>query len=128
MREFYSITELTREFDITTRTLRFYEDQGLIQPLRRGRTRLFHPSDRQLLRQILGAKRLGFSLAEIRDLVAMTAEVPGETDKIRALLRRIGATRDLLRQKRRDLEDVLDDLDHAEEACVERLVELGVST
>ena len=128
MREFYSITELTREFGITTRTLRFYEDEGLIQPLRRGRTRLFRSSDRQLLRQILRAKRLGFSLADIRDPVAMTAEVPGETERIRSLLRRIGETRDLLRQKRRDLEEALDDLDGAEEACVERLVELGVTT
>ena len=128
MREFYSITELTREFAITTRTLRFYEDEGLIQPLRRGRTRLFRPSDRQLLRQILRAKRLGFSLAEIRGLVAMTAEPPGETEPIRSMLRRIAETRDLLRQKRRDLEEALDDLDGAEEACVERLVELGVTT
>ena len=53
MREYYSITELTREFDISTRTLRFYEDEGLIQPVRRGRTRLFRPSDRHLIRQIM---------------------------------------------------------------------------
>jgi hypothetical protein len=44
MRDYYSITELTREFDISTRTLRFYEDEGLIHPIRRGRTRLFRPS------------------------------------------------------------------------------------
>ena len=48
MREYYTITELTREFDISTRTLRFYEDEGLIAPVRRGRTRLFRPSDRHL--------------------------------------------------------------------------------
>ena len=69
MREYYSITELTREFDISTRTLRFYEDEGLIHPIRRGRTRLFRPSDRQLARQILRRKRLGFSIAEIREII-----------------------------------------------------------
>ncbi|MGN6585075.1 MAG: MerR family transcriptional regulator, partial [Rhizobiaceae bacterium] len=56
MREYYSITELTREFGISTRTLRFYEDEGLIKPVRRGRTRLFRSSDRQLVRQILRGK------------------------------------------------------------------------
>ena len=53
MREYYTITELTREFQVSTRTLRFYEDEGLIQPVRRGRTRLFRPADRHLLKQIL---------------------------------------------------------------------------
>ncbi len=53
MREYYTITELTREFDVSTRTLRFYEDEGLVHPVRRGRTRLFRPSDRHLIRQIM---------------------------------------------------------------------------
>ena len=52
MHDFYTITELTKEFGVSTRTLRFYEDEGLIHPLRRGRTRLFRQSDRQLLRNI----------------------------------------------------------------------------
>src|SRR5690606_16507275 len=78
MREYYTITELTREFDISTRTLRFYEDEGLIAPVRRGRTRLFRPSDRQLIRQILRGKRLGFAIAEIREIVQMYKEPPGE--------------------------------------------------
>ena len=60
MREYYSITELTREFDISTRTLRFYEDEGLIQPVRRGRTRLFRPSDRHLVKQIMRGKDSAF--------------------------------------------------------------------
>ena len=71
MREYYSITELTREFDISTRTLRFYEDEGLIQPVRRGRTRLFRPSDRHSIRQIMRGKRLGFSINEIREIIQM---------------------------------------------------------
>src|SRR5688500_4263000 len=128
MREFYSITELTREFDISTRTLRFYEDEGLIQPVRRGRTRLFRPSDRHLIRQIMRGKRLGFSISEIREIVQMYKEPPGEVGQLKLMIRRIDEKRENLRQKRRDLEETLAELDLAEEACVERLAELGVNT
>ena len=128
MREYYSITELTREFDISTRTLRFYEDEGLIQPVRRGRTRLFRPSDRQLIRQIMRGKRLGFSINEIREIIQMYREPPGEVGQLKLMIRRIEEKREDLRQKRRDLEETLTELDHAEEACVERLAELGVNT
>jgi len=128
MREYYSITELTREFDISTRTLRFYEDEGLIKPVRRGRTRLFRSSDRQLVRQILRGKRLGFSIAEIREIIQMYKEPPGEAGQLRLMIRRIEEKRENLRQKRRDLEETLAELDLAEDACVERLAELGVKT
>ncbi|MEX0345791.1 MAG: MerR family DNA-binding transcriptional regulator [Rhizobiaceae bacterium] len=128
MREYYTITELTREFGISTRTLRFYEDEGLIAPVRRGRTRLFRPSDRHLVRQILRGKRLGFSIAEIREIIKMYSEPPGEAGQLQAIIATIEEKRGELRQKRRDLEETLDELDQAEEACVERLAELGVNT
>ncbi|MBS3647264.1 MerR family DNA-binding transcriptional regulator [Pseudaminobacter sp. 19-2017] len=128
MREYYSITELTREFDISTRTLRFYEDEGLIHPARRGRTRLFRPSDRHLVRLILRGKRLGFSIAEIREIIQMYKEPPGEVGQLKLLIARINEKKEDLRQKRRDLEETLAELDQAEESCVERLAELGVST
>src|SRR5690606_3709581 len=111
-----------------TRTLRFYEDEGLIHPVRRGRTRLFRPSDRHLIRQILRGRRLGFSIAEIREIIQMYREPPGEVGQLNLMIKRIEERRQELRQKRRDLEDTLAELDQAEEACVERLVELGVST
>lgn len=128
VREYYTITELTREFDVSTRTLRFYEDEGLIHPVRRGRTRLFRPSDRHLLRQILRGKRLGFSINEIREIVQMYREPPGEVGQLKLMIRRIEEKRDGLRQKRRDLEETLNELDTAEDACLERLAELGVKT
>ena len=128
MREYYTITELTREFDISTRTLRFYEDEGLVAPVRRGRTRLFRPSDRHLIRQILRGKRLGFAIAEIREIIQMYKEPPGEVGQLKLMIKRIEEKRDSLRQKRRDLEETLAELDQAEESCVERRVELGVST
>jgi DNA-binding transcriptional MerR regulator len=128
MREYYSITELTREFGISTRTLRFYEDEGLVQPVRRGRTRLFRPSDRHLIRQILRGKRLGFAISEIREIIQMYKEPPGEVGQLNLMIKRIEEKREELRQKRRDLEDTLAELDQAEESCVERLAELGVNT
>ena len=61
----YSISELAREFDVTTRTIRFYEDEGLLNPERRGQTRIYSPRDRVLLKLILRGKRLGLSLIHI---------------------------------------------------------------
>lgn len=126
MREYYSITELTREFGVSTRTLRFYEDEGLIHPLRRGRTRLFRPSDRHLLKQILRGKRLGFSIAEIHEIIQMYREPPGEAGQLRLLIKRIEEKRELLRQKRRDIDETLSELDQVDEACIGRMAELGV--
>jgi DNA-binding transcriptional MerR regulator len=124
MRDFYTITELTREFGVSTRTLRFYEDEGLIKPARRGRTRLFRPADRVLLR----AKRLGFSISEIREIIEMYKEPPGEAGQLKLLIEMIEEKRADLRQKRRDIDETLGEFDRVEEECVERLAELGVKT
>lgn len=126
MRDYYTITELTHEFDISTRTLRFYEDEGLIKPARRGRTRLFRPSDRRLLKQILRGKRLGFSIAEIREVIQMYREPPGEAGQLRLLIQRVEEKRQELHQKRQDIDDTLSELDQVEEACISRMAELGV--
>jgi DNA-binding transcriptional MerR regulator len=128
VREYYTITELTREFGISTRTLRFYEDEGLIAPVRRGRTRLFRPADRHLVKQILRGKRLGFSIAEIHEIIQMYREPPGETGQLKLLMKRVEEKRADLRQKRRDIEETLGELDQIEESCIERLAELGVNT
>jgi DNA-binding transcriptional MerR regulator len=128
IREYYTITELTREFEISTRTIRFYEDEGLIRPLRRGRTRLFRPSDRHLLKQILRGKRLGFSIAEISEIVNMYKEQPGESGQLRLMMARVEEKRASLRQKRKDIEETLAELDAVDEMCIERLAELGVNT
>lgn len=125
-RDFYTITELTREFGVSTRTIRFYEDEGLIHPVRRGRTRLFRPAERRLLSFILRGKRLGFSIAEIREIMLMYKEPPGEAGQLRLLMARVSEKRDELAQKRRDIEETLSELDSVEEASLARLAELGV--
>jgi len=126
--KFYSITELTREFGVSTRTLRFYEDEGLIHPERRGRTRLFRQADRRLIAEILRGRRIGFTIAEIREIIQVYREPPGEVGQLKLLMKRIEEKRDELRQKRKDIEDTLTELDHVEEACIGRLAEIGVGS
>jgi len=126
--KFYSITELTREFGVSTRTLRFYEDEGLINPERRGRTRLFRPADRRLIQEILRGRRIGFTIAEIRDIIRVYKDPPGEVGQLEMLMNKVNEKREELRQKRRDIEETLAELDNVEEACLTRLAEIGVGT
>jgi DNA-binding transcriptional MerR regulator len=126
--KYYSITELTREFGVSTRTLRFYEDEGLIHPERRGRTRLFRPADRRLIQEILRGRRIGFTIAEIREIIQVYKDPPGEAVQLHLMMRRVEEKREDLRRKRRDIEETLAELDNVEEACLTRLAEIGVST
>ncbi|PYB75140.1 MULTISPECIES: MerR family transcriptional regulator [Rhizobium] len=128
MKKYYSITELTREFGVSTRTLRFYEDEGLIHPERRGRTRLYRAADRRLLQEILRGRRIGFTINEIREIVHVYKEPPGEIGQLKLMMKKIDEKREDLRQKRRDIDETLTELDQAEEACLTRLVEIGVGT
>ncbi len=128
MDKFYTITELTREFGVSTRTLRFYEDEGLINPERRGRTRLFRPADRRLIQEILRGRRIGFTIAEIREIIKVYKDPPGEVGQLEMLMAKVSEKRDDLRQKRRDIEETLAELDNVEEACLTRLAEIGVGT
>ncbi len=128
MRKYYTITELTREFGVSTRTLRFYEDEGLIQPERRGRTRLFKASDRHLIKEILRGRRLGFTIAEIREIIEMYKGPPGEIGQLELMMTRVAEKRDQLHQKMKDINDTLAELDNVDEACLARLAELRVGT
>jgi len=126
--KFYSITEMTREFDISTRTLRFYEDEGLIHPERRGRTRLYRTADRHLIAQILRGRRIGFTIAEIREIIKVYNEPPGEAGQLKLLIKKVEEKRDGLRQRRKDIDETIGELDNIEESCLNRLAEIGVST
>ena len=128
MDKFYTITELTREFGVSTRTLRFYEDEGLINPERRGRTRLFRPADRRLIQEILRGRRIGFTIAEIREIIQVYNEPPGEVGQLKLLMKKVEEKRDSLRQKRKDIDETIGELDSIEEACLNRMAEIGVTT
>ncbi|EFO29268.1 MerR family transcriptional regulator [Roseibium sp. TrichSKD4] len=125
MQRLYTITQLTQEFDITTRTLRFYEAQGMLTPQRRGRQRLYRPADRTRLKLILRGKRLGFSLAEISEMIEMYGTAPGEEGQLRLLMQKIANRRAELVEKQRDIELTLAELEEVEEGARARMAEIG---
>ncbi|KGD63034.1 transcriptional regulator [Alcanivorax jadensis T9] len=120
----YSIGELAREFDVTTRTIRFYEDQGLVAPERRGQTRVYTPADRVTLKLILRGKRLGFSLAESRELIGMYQPQSDNRSQLLALQEKIHQRRVQLDQQLRDIQLLHQELDNAEQRCLESLNQL----
>jgi DNA-binding transcriptional MerR regulator len=100
----FTITELAAEFDITSRTIRFYEDMGLLQPSRAGRNRVYTQRDRTRLKLTLRGKRLGLSLQEIKQLVGMYDDESDAAPQLKAFL-------EILQQHRRQLEQQLDDIE-----------------
>ncbi|MGH3330181.1 MAG: MerR family transcriptional regulator [Nocardioidaceae bacterium] len=120
----WSIAEVSEEYGVTLRTIRHYEDVGLLSPERRGTTRVFHHRDRIRLELILRGKRLGFSLDEISKIVNMYDEQPGEAGQLGYLLEQIQVRRRELEQRRRDIEETLDELDRVERRCHEDLARL----
>ena len=123
--ERFSIGDLAREFAVTTRTIRYYEDEGLVAPERNGQTRIYSPRDRVRLRLILRGKRLGFSLADIREILDMYESDPGEAGQLRHLMARIAGRRAVLRRQRADIDQTLADMDAIEARCAQRLDALG---
>ncbi len=110
----YTIGELARDFDVTTRTIRFYEDQGLLSPKRRGQTRIYSPADRTTLKLILRGKRLGFSLAESRELIFMYRPARDNREQLDALIGKIAEKRAQLEQQLTDIRILQGELDDAE--------------
>ncbi|OKH87910.1 MerR family DNA-binding transcriptional regulator [Thalassospira sp. TSL5-1] len=121
MTDSFSITDLAREFDVTTRTIRFYEDQGLIAPERQGQTRIYGQRDRVRLRLIMRGKRLGFALKEIRDLLDLYETDRSEITQLTTLIDKIDERRDTLRKQRADIDATLEELDMLEENCQQEL-------
>ena len=115
--ETWSIAELAAEYDVTLRTIRFYEDRGLLTPERRGTLRVYHPRDKVRLGLILRGKRLGFSLDEIATIVDMYDAEPGEEGQLVYLLDQITHRRTELEQRRLDIEETLQDLAEVEARC-----------
>lgn len=118
----YSIAELAREFGLTPRAIRYYEDQGLIAPARAGVQRVYTKRDRTRLKLTLRGKRLGLSLAEIRELIDMY-DTATETSQLERLLEVLAARRARLEQQREDIEAVLAEVDAIERQCHSLLAE-----
>ena len=106
----FSISELAREFDITPRAIRFYEDQGLLAPKRDGQRRIYSPRDRTRLKLTLRGKRLGLSLSEIRDLIDMYEPGRDERPQLKRFLSVLEAHKESLQQQRADIEAQLSEI------------------
>ena len=117
----YSISQLSKEFDVTTRSIRHYEDIGLLSPTRRGQTRIYSQADRTRLRLILRGKRLGLSLEDSREIIDMYE--PGKTniDQLKKLIDAIQQQRSKLNQQLDDIGKLLKDLNRAEADCIDAL-------
>lgn len=117
----FTITDLSAEFSITPRTIRFWEDHGLIAPVRAGGKRVYSRRDRTRLKLALRGKRLGFSLAEIKDLINMYDADRDDRQQLTTLLGALSMRRQALEQQREDIEAVLAELVKFEGVCRQAL-------
>ena len=124
--ERYSIRDLSDEFDITPRALRFYEDKGLIAPERKGLQRIYNRRDKARISLILRGKRLGFSLAEIRDWLDLYELQDGQVAQAQRLLDASHGRMDALVQQREDIEDTIRELQEQMDIVRTWLSERGI--
>jgi DNA-binding transcriptional MerR regulator len=123
MSETYGIAELAREFEVTTRTIRFYEDKGLLSPGRQGQRRVYASRDQVRLRLIMRGKRLGFSLDEIRELVDLYDVDPSEVTQLKHFLEKIRERKSALVLQQADIAETLEEIGRIESQCSSMLSE-----
>ena len=120
----YSISELAKEFSVTTRTIRHYEELQLLLPERQGQKRIYSLADRTKLKLIVRGKRIGLSLQESGELIHMYEPGHSNVDQLERLVEYIGASRQKLSQQLRDISTMLDELDKSEAGCKAELKSL----
>lgn len=113
----YTIGELAQEFDVTTRAIRFYEDQGLLSPTRNGQARVYSARDRVRLKLVLRGKRLGFSLGEIGEMLDLYDADPSEIGQLQYFISKLDERRAQLNQQQQDIQVTLKELDDIEAQC-----------
>jgi DNA-binding transcriptional MerR regulator len=111
----YTISDLAQRFDITTRAIRFYESEGLLSPEREGQKRLYHHKDFITLKLILRGKRLGWSLAESRELIQMYGSGKNNQQQYQKVLEKVQESRERLQQQLNDIEIMLVELEEHED-------------
>jgi DNA-binding transcriptional MerR regulator len=117
----YSIGDLAGEFDVTTRTIRFYEEKGLLNPRREGTRRIYSTADRTRLRLILRGKRLGLSLDESAEIIRLYGSPGNNRRQLELLIEKIQQRREALQRQQRDLAAMLEELAGAESKCRDAL-------
>jgi DNA-binding transcriptional MerR regulator len=117
----YSISDLAQEFALTTRAIRFYEDEGLLAPRRQGQSRIYGERERTRIKLILRGKRLGLALSEIRELFDIFAATGNEKPQLTKFLQMLADRRAMLHQQREDIDAVLAEIAILERDCRRRL-------
>lgn len=117
----YTISDLSKHFDLTPRTIRFYESEGLLSPVRDKNRRIYHERDLVRLKLILRGKRLGFSLAEIKTTMELYDNHPNEIAQLQFVLDTIETHRQELKQKQQDIINTLDEMDSVAEKARSKL-------
>jgi DNA-binding transcriptional MerR regulator len=107
----YTIGDLAKEFDVTLRTLRFYEDKNLLNPRREGMTRIYSRRDRARLKLVLMGKKVGFSLTEIKDMLDLYDLRDGQVTQLRVALGRFTEQIEVLQRQRDDVDRAIADLE-----------------
>lgn len=120
----YTISDLAKEYDITPRAIRFYEDQGLLRPVREGRQRVFSEGDNVRLRLILRGKRLGFSLAEAKEIIELYDMDSGDERQLVYFLEKIEQQRLNLQRQQQDIKAILQELKRVEKRVKRELQEI----
>lgn len=128
MDKIYSVTELARDLDVTPRTIRFYEDQGLISPQRAGTTRVYTHRERARMILILRGKRLGFSIKEIKEFLDLYVVDVTQVEQMQLLLTKVRTRARQLEEQRRALEETLRELKDIEKLTVEALQQKSAAT
>ncbi len=121
----YTISELAREFGVTTRTIRFYEEKGLVSPRREGQKRLYSHADRVRIKLILRGKRIGMTLDESVEVIDMYDPEHNNTDQLHSLIKRVQEKRERLLQQQRDINEMLQGLDEVQSLCEQSLARAG---
>lgn len=119
----YTITELSKEFEVTTRTIRFYEEKGLLAPQRNGQSRIYSSKDRTVLKLVIRGKRLGFSLQETVELLELYDPEQGNLSQLESMLQKISLQKEKLRQQRQDIDVMMEELNLAQHRCESALQE-----
>ena len=119
----YTISELAKEFGITTRTIRFYEEKGMVTPLREGQKRLYTPADRVRIKLILRGKRIGMTLDESVEVIDMYDPEHNNSEQLHSLINKVKERRERFLQQKRDIDEMLAGLDEVQHLCEQALAD-----
>jgi DNA-binding transcriptional MerR regulator len=117
----FTISELAAEFDVTTRTIRFYEEKGMLAPARQGQARVYNHADRVRLELILRGKRIGMSLDESREIIDMYDPQSDNSEQYHFLIDKVDARSTQLRKQLQDIEELLQGLQDVRDRCIAAL-------